>query len=320
MSYIGRVCVAHPSYGGGAPGSHRSFWAGMVNRDSPMFNRLSFLCNGGSLLCCAFNQVWSHALNLQRDYDKGRKAFQTRQPRLSNPYKDPIDGHQQFWDFGWANEHDNIDSDRITHFAMLHDDIEPQDGWLDTLMEDLISSKAQVISAVSPIKDMRGLTSTAIDNPKDIFNPERRLVMSELADLPDIFSATDCGYPDRYLLVNTGCWLCEFTHPWRFPPFCFTIKDTIAIQDDGDYVAGVASEDWNMSRWVQQNGGKVLATKRVKLDHWGQAVYSNRNTSWGSWQWDQSTQRNHGPFPINTKKTTDTEELDKQAKVFGKEV
>src|SRR5215469_11944582 len=49
----------------------------------------------------------------------------------------------------------------VTHFAMLHADMCPDPGWLDILVTELERTGADVMSAVAPIKDQRGLTSTA---------------------------------------------------------------------------------------------------------------------------------------------------------------
>lgn len=286
MTQVGRICVAHPSYNGGHPSSHKSFWVGVIGDNSKLKGKLTHICNGGSLLCCTFNHAWCYALNMQLHYQDGKNTFLNRYSISNNPNKE--DGWPKvFWNLGWLDGSNGTSENAITHFAMLHDDIEADDGWLDVLLDDLIIHKADLISAISPIKDMRGLTSTAIDNPIDLFNVERRLTVYELENLPDIFTSADCGYPDRYLLVNTGCWMCDFTKDWRLPPFHFNIQDTIALNESGIYSAGVASEDWNFSRWVNKHGGKVLASKKVKLNHWGSACYSNRRTDWGSWNYDK---------------------------------
>ncbi len=47
---------------------------------------------------------------------------------------------------------------RVDYFAMLHADIEPEEGWLDALVGELEAHSADVFSAVVPIKEDRGLT------------------------------------------------------------------------------------------------------------------------------------------------------------------
>lgn len=174
----------------------------------------------------------------------------------------------------------------IRWFAMLHSDVVPQDWWLDTLIEDMIESGADLMSAVIPIKDPMGRTSTAIDDPTDRFNVERTLSTTEAANLPMVFGAPDCGYPDRMLLANTGCWVCDFTKPWRHAKnedgslkVLFTINDRI-IEKDGKFVPEVEPEDWFFSRAIGALGAKVMCTRRVQLHHVGKLWFPN-NKGWG---------------------------------------
>lgn len=198
----------------------------------------------------------------------------------------------------------------ITHFAMLHDDIVPDTGWLEVLLEDLKTSGADLISAVVPIKDPLGLTSTAIDDPDDEFVSLRRLTMAEIMTLPDIFDNVACGYPNNALLANTGCWVCHFTRPWRHKVH-FTIKDKIDMveyEEQGKkkrkFVVGVAPEDWNFSRSLYKLGCKVMCTKRVKLNHIGMMPYSNRE-DWGEFKYDMVLGHKFGNVPINADKNKD---------------
>ena len=52
-----------------------------------------------------------------------------------------------------------------THFAMHHADVQAPAGWVDTLADEMARVGADVISAVVPIKDYRGLTSTGWRDP-----------------------------------------------------------------------------------------------------------------------------------------------------------
>src|ERR1700737_1790039 len=46
----------------------------------------------------------------------------------------------------------------LTHFLLLHADIVPwEDTWLSQLHQEMVRVGAQVLSAVSPLKDPRGL-------------------------------------------------------------------------------------------------------------------------------------------------------------------
>ena len=129
--------------------------------------------------------------------------------------------------------------EEITHFAMLHDDIVPESGWLELLYEEIEACGADVLSAVVPLKDSYGLTSTAISGPDNPFIRERRLSLEEVYRLPETFTIEDTGYLDRMLLANTGCWICKFDRPWRKEEdengdlkVFFTINDRIRRRED----------------------------------------------------------------------------------------
>lgn len=128
----------------------------------------------------------------------------------------------------------------VLYFAMLHDDIVPEDFWLDKLLDELERTGADIISAVVPIKDARGLTSIAIDDPDDPWATYRRLTMKEVHGLPETFTAQDClnaglsGGVLRPLLLNTGCWACRMDRPWRHKVH-FEIHNAIAF---------VLGKDW----------------------------------------------------------------------------
>lgn len=170
----------------------------------------------------------------------------------------------------------------VEDFVMLHADIIPEEGWLDILWEEREKAGADVISAVAPIKDMRGLTSTALDDPKDTFNVLGRLTTKEIKRLPETFTQKDTRFPRNNLLINTGCWLAKMStlRKWvgEFAG-CFTIRDRIIQRPDGKFIAQVAPEDWNFSRDLARIGAKVVATSAVKLRHVGRFEYQ----SWETW-------------------------------------
>jgi len=188
----------------------------------------------------------------------------------------------------WASA---LSTPGVTHFAMLHDDIAPTDLWLDTLIEQLEASQADLISAIVPIKDDRGVTSTGVGRPDDIFD-FRRLTTTEVQTLPETFGLDDlpetitAGGRDC-LLVNTGCWVCDLRRPWwrtvdarGHLKFHFTIRDRVTRRDDGRYVAEFAPEDWTFSRMCHAVGAKVRATKVVHATHFGGRAYSADDV-WG---------------------------------------
>lgn len=170
----------------------------------------------------------------------------------------------------------NHRKDGITHFAMLHNDIQPEDGWIDTLIAEADKHEADIVSCVVPLKNNSGITSTAIDT--DYFHP-RRLTIRETASLPETFSAEDVPWSGvNMLLVNSGCWICRFTAPW-VDRVCFSIEDRIERMPDGTFEPRVVSEDWNFSRFAHREDLKVMATTKVKLTHVGVAPFPN----YGEW-------------------------------------
>lgn len=200
----------------------------------------------------------------------------------------------------------------ITHFAMLHDDINPEPGWLETLLRELDMAGADLVSAVAPLKDLRGLSSTAVCDPRT--NTVRRLAIAETDKLPVTFDAAqaralfrwqsavaedggdpadDGGGPDWHLLVNTGCWVCRFTEPW-VEEFFFEERNEIVRGADGVFRAQCFSEDWLASLRLSCNKLRVLATRAVKLGHRGDFDYPNSG-GWGCWE----TDRHSGEVPAD---------------------
>lgn len=167
-------------------------------------------------------------------------------------------------------------------FCMLHDDIRPEYGWLDVLLTEMDKYGADVMSAVMPIKDERGLTSTAIYNPAN--HMMRRLTMRETTALPATFDAAMAGYPGCHLLINTGCWVCRFDAPW-VEEVCFTMRDTLTRESDGQFRTTCFSEDWMFSLWAAKRGLKAMATSAVKAHHTGTFNYPNF-VPWGGCQTD----------------------------------
>jgi|SRR5262245_13569979 len=182
----------------------------------------------------------------------------------------------------------------FTWFAMLHADIEPCDWWLDTLIEQADKHGADMMSAVVPIKDFTGMTSTAIARPDSSYGNFCRLTQTQvrnplfpdtfgiaeavdaLAGLPDPFRVPDA--PKSALLVNTGCFVCRLDRPWCEKVW-FEQSDAIEMRQ-GLWSPLYQSEDWNFSRRVAENGGKVMATRLVNLMHVGVAEFHS-NGVWG---------------------------------------
>jgi SAM-dependent methyltransferase len=173
---------------------------------------------------------------------------------------------------------------RPDYFAMLHADIEPEPHWLDTLVGEMEEKGLDVLGVVAPIKDVRGVTSTALARPDgNTWRPHGRLTMREVYRLPETFTSDDVGYP---LLLNTGCWVCRFDEAWARKVY-FTVNDAIRFDPKKDiYFVQTESEDWFISRLFHELGLKVGATRKVPLGHRGGMVFGNTKP-WGENEFDR---------------------------------
>lgn len=196
----------------------------------------------------------------------------------------------------WADALNAYADGKITHFAMLHSDIAAGDGWLDTLLAEMESHAADVMSAVVPIKDVRGVTSTAIGGagPWQVY---RRLTMREVfADtMPETFSAADFGYPNRPLLVNDGCMVVDLRNPLFHNAnldgqaiIYFGFPSDIVRGENGRWQVRRESEDWFFSRSAADAGAKIMATRKVPLKHIGAYPFPG-NEAWGKYIVDEDS-------------------------------
>ena len=170
----------------------------------------------------------------------------------------------------WATAKNN-DAD---YFAMIHSDVIPDPGWMDVMYKELLETGADIISAVIPIKNNSGLTSTALETD-DKWNP-RRLTLYEIFDREETFF-------DPQLLVNTGLWMCKMKSFWNTKDLIFHQEDSCRETKDGLQLL-TFSEDWGFSRQAKANGARLFATRKVKLYH-EFPVYHN-HFAWGTTETD----------------------------------
>lgn len=157
----------------------------------------------------------------------------------------------------------------ITHFAMLHADIAPEEGWLDKMLAIMETTGADVLSAIVPIKSNDGLTSTALDTGTEW--RVHRFTMKQVYKMEPTFT-----HPK--LLLNTGLMLVDFRKPW-IEKIHFTIRDGM-VKENGVFRPVMMSEDWGFSRDAVRLGAKLFATREVKVEHVGRSVYTN-SRPWG---------------------------------------
>ena len=180
----------------------------------------------------------------------------------------------------WCNALNYRQEKKLTHFVMLHSDIQPENYWLDKLLDEHEQCGADVLSVVVPIKDGSGDLSTAVFNKETLHC--NRVSIQQLAKLPTTFGIADLGdSTNRTLLVNTGLFICNFDKPWveeivkvGRAPFCFT--DEIVKLPNERFEERNMPEDWNFSIVCQAMGLKVMATRVVKVTHYGPHGWSNQ--------------------------------------------
>ena len=179
---------------------------------------------------------------------------------------------------------ESLDDRAPDYFAMIHSDVFVQDHWLDVLVDELEANDLDVLGVVIPIKDTRGVTSTALARPDgDNWRCHARLTMREIYRLPETFTSEDVGYP---LLLNTGLWVCRFAEEWA-QQVRFTVNDRIVMNKrTGRYEDMTEPEDWYFSRLLHGMGLRIGCTRKVKVGHQGRLIFGNYEP-WGEWSHDE---------------------------------
>jgi len=185
----------------------------------------------------------------------------------------------------------------LTHFCLLHADIVPvQPNWLNIMIAEMEKHDLDVLSAVVPIKDGRGLTSTGVcmsDPNAAIKGDVRRLTLQETMKLPTTFTGPDLiGRLEGWegdcatLLVNSGLLVMDLRHA-PVHEYLFTINDEIRTLTTGEQtepgisrVARTEPEDWFFSRLLHELGVSYGATRAVDVKHCGVFDFDSR-IAWG---------------------------------------
>lgn len=207
--------------------------------------------------------------------------------RVQNPYENGsllAANFNKLWCYALNMVHRG---ERLDYFAMLHDDVGPQDFWLDALIDELESRQLDMLGVVVPIKDNRGLTSIALGKPGETWRPLARLTMHEVYDLPETFTSEDVGHQ---LLLNTGCWVAKWNQEWCRQVH-FEINDRIVFdRTTNAYCIENESEDWYFSRLCNDLGLKIGATRKIAVSHRGECDYPNTH-AWGRSAFDSESVR-----------------------------
>ena len=188
----------------------------------------------------------------------------------------------------WCSALNAYAKGRITHFVQLHSDIAPRGNWLDLLLDDLDRHSLDMVSAICPIKDTRGVTSSGIGDPNNKWEPWRRFTMHEVCEQPLVFDAATFGYEGWPLVHNTGCFACDLrnplfssTEPDGTAKIYFDFPSKVYQKENGEFDNRRESEDWYFSRKLHELGGKSAITRRVRLSHRGVMDFNNFEP-WGS--------------------------------------
>lgn len=198
----------------------------------------------------------------------------------------------------WCTALNRRKDDNLKWFVLLHADIVPEEWFIDKLIALAEQHNADVMSAVVPIKEPSGVTSTAIGKKPNAYERFTRLTMKQILhpEMPETFDVKDaCEFLKKRgmnvpafcdLLVNTGCMVARLDREWC-PNVHFTINDRIVQGIGGQFHEEVEPEDWYFSRRVAELGGKVMATRAVVVEHIGSIPYKS-NTVWGE-EFDKAT-------------------------------
>ena len=195
----------------------------------------------------------------------------------------------------WAMALNRFEAGQLEWFALLHSDVQPEPHWIDKLIAAADEHQADVMTAVIPIKNHKGLTSTAIGDPADEYGKFVRLTMSQVRhpQFPKSFDAQQAvaalgQLPEglRYqaaepanLLCNTGAMVCRLGK-WCDPTRVYFDEVTRFARLNGQWTPIVRSEDWFFTARAAACGAKVMATTTLQTIHHGTLQFPSDQV-WG---------------------------------------
>jgi SAM-dependent methyltransferase len=174
-------------------------------------------------------------------------------------------------------------------FLLWHSDIIPEPFFVDKMVDIAEQKNADILSVVVPIKDEKGLTSTALDEQID---PElstdwrvRRLTMAEIMGRKPVNGRVlEPTFTDPKLLLNTGLMLVRLSAPW-VKDIYFHFEDKI-VRVNGRRRAVLMPEDWMFSKDARKLGcTSQWATRQIRVEHAGAQRYPNDQV----WGWPTDT-------------------------------
>ena len=239
-----------------------------------------------SLLTTNFNHQWVLARNLRTAWLKGYAACRQGVKRSANPVAERAYGGE--WYSGWDEAAGMVGPGPLTDWIMVHSDVAPialdskPMRWIQDAVEERRRAKADVLSAVIPLKDDSGKTSTAVMNWQT--KNMRPLCLEECLppNVPETFSIASLAHGNEdvrrnggdCLLINTGYWIADLAGAWT-RRICFRIYDTIIMGDDGYDEAQAVGEDYLFSMDLYRLGLRVCATTKFTCNHAGTWKWPN---------------------------------------------
>lgn len=171
----------------------------------------------------------------------------------------------------------------VTHFAMIHTDVDPGPNWLSVHWRILNHRKAQIVSSVIAMKDMTNTSSTGY--VKRSGGSVTKLKLTETDALPPVFSIKDVrpnDWQDYALCLNTGLWLADIRGTWA-EKMQWVGKGGIEYNaKTGKHETYFFSEDWLESRHLADllEPEEILAigVGELPVNHWGWFPIGNRST------------------------------------------
>ena len=165
-----------------------------------------------------------------------------------------------------------------SHFCMVHADLSMDAGWLDTLMNEMNTHGADVLSAIIPIKNNSGETSTGFDLSRGDGKETDEFLIKKIT-LKEAYAMTEATWTHEKLLLNTGLMLVNMRKDW-VKKIHFHMIDKI-IKTENGYRPLCVSEDWQFSRDAKALGAKLYCTRKVRVVHLGGGAYPN-DGPWGT--------------------------------------
>lgn len=242
--------------------------------------------HGSSALTMNCNQMWAEALDMRDKFARDAKE------RTDLP-------DDKKYNLKW--------------FAMCHADVVPEEMWVDKLIKIAEERNLDMVSCVIPIKDTKGISSTAIEVEGSDHFPFMRISQAQIwdknfpvtftkeevvrslsADKSRIYDPVVQPIADHLqtptlaeydieninLLLNTGCMIIRLDQEFSDKVYFHIANSIYKNEETGKRITYFYPEDWFVSRLIAKEGGRIAGTKALRVQHYGVSEYNNFET-WG---------------------------------------